>query len=260
MGEEQTSSTHNSIPTPTFCNIFGGIFTTQNTKAKLGLNLHPRNCSFVGGSACNQFREPLKIKTMKSLKLSLLLLPISVLAGSRAGKAERYSFVRQHPHVIRSSANLSKYEPLKIRGGDKDDIIPESLRELVDETVAADRKIIVVTGGVLSGIGKGVTASSLGVLLRAMGLRVTALKIDPYLNVDAGTMSPFEHGEVFVLDDGGETDLDLGNYERFLSVSLTKESNLSTGKIYQSVIDRERMGDYLGKTVQVVPHISGKRE
>jgi len=89
-----------------------------------------------------------------------------------------------------------------------------------------------------------------------MGLRVTALKIDPYLNVDAGTMSPFEHGEVFVLDDGGETDLDLGNYERFLSVSLTKESNLSTGKIYQSVIERERMGDYLGKTVQVVPHIS----
>jgi CTP synthase len=84
-----------------------------------------------------------------------------------------------------------------------------------------------------------------------MGFRVTALKIDPYLNVDAGTMSPFEHGEVFVLDDGGETDLDLGNYERFLSVSLTKDSNLSTGKIYQSVIERERIGEYLGKTVQV---------
>jgi CTP synthase len=91
----------------------------------------------------------------------------------------------------------------------------------------------VVTGGVLSGIGKGVTASSIGVLFRAMGLRVTALKIDPYLNVDAGTMSPFEHGEVFVLDDGAETDLDLGNYERFLSVCLTNRSNLSTGKIYQ---------------------------
>jgi len=89
-----------------------------------------------------------------------------------------------------------------------------------------------------------------------MNYRVTALKIDPYLNVDAGTMSPFEHGEVFVLDDGGETDLDLGNYERFLSVSLTKDSNLSTGKIYQSVIERERIGEYLGKTVQVVPHIS----
>lgn len=84
-----------------------------------------------------------------------------------------------------------------------------------------------------------------------MNFRVTALKIDPYLNVDAGTMSPFEHGEVFVLDDGGETDLDLGNYERFLSVSLTRDSNLSTGKIYQSVIERERVGEYLGKTVQV---------
>ena len=101
-----------------------------------------------------------------------------------------------------------------------------------------------------------VTASSLGVLFRGMGLRVTALKIDPYLNVDAGTMSPIEHGEVFVLDDGGECDLDLGNYERFLSVFLTQASNLSTGKIYQQVIERERVGEYLGKTVQVVPHVS----
>lgn len=155
---------------------------------------------------------------------------------------------------VSGSANVAPRPSfLNIRGGDT---VPSQLRELVDDAISANRKLIVVTGGVLSGIGKGVTASSLGVLLRAMGLRVTALKIDPYLNVDAGTMSPFEHGEVFVLDDGGETDLDLGNYERFLSVSLTKESNLSTGKIYQSVIDRERMGDYLGKTVQVVPHIS----
>lgn len=134
--------------------------------------------------------------------------------------------------------------------------LPPKLENLVTDTLDSDRKIIVVTGGVLSGIGKGVTASSIGVLFRAMNYRVTALKIDPYLNVDAGTMSPFEHGEVFVLDDGGETDLDLGNYERFLSVSLTKDSNLSTGKIYQSVIERERVGEYLGKTVQVVPHIS----
>lgn len=134
--------------------------------------------------------------------------------------------------------------------------LPPKLEHLVQDALDSDRKIVVVTGGVLSGIGKGVTASSMGVLFRAMGYRVTALKIDPYLNVDAGTMSPFEHGEVFVLDDGGETDLDLGNYERFLSVSLTKDSNLSTGKIYQSVIERERVGEYLGKTVQVVPHIS----
>ncbi|KAI5069537.1 hypothetical protein GOP47_0015838 [Adiantum capillus-veneris] len=117
-------------------------------------------------------------------------------------------------------------------------------------------KYVVVTGGVVSGLGKGVTASSIGVVLKACGLHVTSIKIDPYLNTDAGTMSPFEHGEVFVLDDGGEVDLDLGNYERFLDVTLTKDNNITTGKIYQSVINKERRGDYLGKTVQVVPHIT----
>jgi CTP synthase len=117
-------------------------------------------------------------------------------------------------------------------------------------------KYVVVTGGVLSGLGKGVTASSIGVLLKSAGLRVTAVKIDPYLNSDAGTMSPFEHGEVFVLDDGGEVDLDLGNYERFLDIALSKDNNITTGKVYSSVIEKERRGDYLGKTVQVVPHIT----
>jgi len=117
-------------------------------------------------------------------------------------------------------------------------------------------KYVVVTGGVLSGLGKGVTASSIGVLLKSAGLRVTAVKIDPYLNSDAGTMSPFEHGEVFVLDDGGEADLDLGNYERFLDIALSKDNNITTGKVYSSVIEKERRGDYLGKTVQVVPHIT----
>ncbi|XP_061338416.1 uncharacterized protein LOC133285226 isoform X3 [Gastrolobium bilobum] len=117
-------------------------------------------------------------------------------------------------------------------------------------------KYVLVTGGVVSGLGKGVTASSVGVVLKACGLRVTSIKIDPYLNIDAGTMSPFEHGEVFVLDDGGEVDLDLGNYERFLDVTLTKDNNITTGKIYQSVLEKERKGDYLGKTVQVVPHIT----
>ncbi|KAH9646069.1 CTP synthase [Citrus sinensis] len=117
-------------------------------------------------------------------------------------------------------------------------------------------KYVLVTGGVVSGLGKGVTASSIGVILKACGLRVTSIKIDPYLNTDAGTMSPFEHGEVFVLDDGGEVDLDLGNYERFLDIKLTRDNNITTGKIYQSVIDKERRGDYLGKTVQVVPHIT----
>jgi len=119
-------------------------------------------------------------------------------------------------------------------------------------------KYVFVTGGVLSGIGKGVTASSVGVLLKSMGLRVTAIKIDPYLNSDAGTMSPFEHGEVFVLDDGGEADLDLGNYERFLDIRLGRDNNLTTGKVYSAVIERERRGDYLGKTVQVVPHITNE--
>jgi CTP synthase len=113
-------------------------------------------------------------------------------------------------------------------------------------------------GGVASGIGKVITISSIGVLLKSMGFRVTSIKIDPYLNVDAGTMSPFEHGEVFVLKDGGEGDLDLGNYERFLDIELTKDHNITTGKVYQSVIARERRGDYLGKTVQVVPHITNE--
>ena len=117
-------------------------------------------------------------------------------------------------------------------------------------------KYVVVSGGVLSGLGKGVTASSIGVLLKSAGLRVTSIKIDPYLNSDAGTMSPFEHGEVFVLDDGGEVDLDLGNYERFLDINLGKNNNLTTGKIYSKVIEAERRGDYLGKTVQVIPHVT----
>ncbi|XP_019169990.1 PREDICTED: CTP synthase-like [Ipomoea nil] len=117
-------------------------------------------------------------------------------------------------------------------------------------------KYILVTGGVVSGLGKGVTASSIGLILKACGLRVTHIKIDPYLNTDAGTMSPFEHGEVYVLDDGGEVDLDLGNYERFLDIKLTRDNNITTGKIYQAVIDKERRGDYLGTTVQVVPHIT----
>eukprot|EP01032_Pedospumella_encystans_P031854 gene31854-35955_t len=115
-------------------------------------------------------------------------------------------------------------------------------------------KYIVVSGGVVSGLGKGITISSIGRILKSSGLRVTSIKIDPYLNVDAGTMSPFEHGEAFVLDDGGETDLDLGNYERFLDITLTAKHNITSGKIYKEVISQERRGDYLGKTVQMVPH------
>ena len=119
-------------------------------------------------------------------------------------------------------------------------------------------KHIFVTGGVVSSLGKGLTASSLGRLLKARGLRVTMQKLDPYLNVDPGTMNPFEHGEVFVTDDGGETDLDLGHYERFVDESLTQASNATTGSIYSSVIAAERKGEYLGKTVQVIPHITNE--
>jgi CTP synthase len=117
-------------------------------------------------------------------------------------------------------------------------------------------KHIFVTGGVASSLGKGLTASSLGRLLKSRGLRVTMQKLDPYINVDPGTMNPFEHGEVFVTDDGGETDLDLGHYERFIDENLHRESNATTGSIYQSVIAKERRGDFLGKTVQVIPHIT----
>ncbi|MBM3827943.1 MAG: CTP synthase [Actinobacteria bacterium] len=117
-------------------------------------------------------------------------------------------------------------------------------------------KHIFVTGGVASSLGKGLTASSLGRLLKLRGLRVTMQKLDPYINVDPGTMNPFEHGEVFVTDDGGETDLDLGHYERFIDENLTRNSNATTGSIYQAVLASERRGDYLGKTVQVIPHIT----
>lgn len=122
--------------------------------------------------------------------------------------------------------------------------------------ISRQTKFIFVTGGVVSSLGKGLTAASLGQLLISRGLSVTMQKLDPYLNVDPGTMNPFEHGEVFVTEDGAETDLDLGHYERFLDRNLTKNANVTTGKVYSSVIAKERRGDYLGKTVQVIPHIT----
>lgn len=119
-------------------------------------------------------------------------------------------------------------------------------------------KYVIVTGGVLSGLGKGITTSSIGMLLKARGLKATAVKVDPYLNCDAGTMNPFQHGEVFVLDDGSEVDLDLGNYERFLDANLRTDHNITTGKVYREVIQKERRGDYLGQTVQIIPHITNE--
>jgi len=119
-----------------------------------------------------------------------------------------------------------------------------------------ETKYIFVTGGVLSALGKGICAASLGRLLKARGYSVTIQKLDPYINIDPGTMNPIQHGEVFVTDDGGETDLDLGHYERFIDEDLSKYNNFTTGKIYQNVIENERRGDYLGSTVQVIPHIT----
>src|ERR1700723_1752645 len=119
-------------------------------------------------------------------------------------------------------------------------------------------RFIFITGGVVSSLGKGLSAASLGALLQARGFKVRLRKFDPYLNVDPGTMSPYQHGEVFVLDDGAETDLDLGHYERFLTAKLSRNNNVTSGKIYNAVISKERRGDYLGKTVQVVPHITNE--
>merc|ERR1719323_1576218 len=133
---------------------------------------------------------------------------------------------------------------------------PRDVTAAASAELAASMKYVVITGGTISGLGKGTTISSVGVVLRSHGLRVTAIKIDPYLNIDAGTMSPFEHGEVYVLEDGGEADLDLGNYERFLDLTLTSGHSLTSGKVYDQVIKRERAGHYLGKTVQIVPHVT----
>jgi len=119
--------------------------------------------------------------------------------------------------------------------------------------MSKEAKHIIITGGVISGLGKGIAAASLGVLLETKGKKVTIQKLDPYLNVDPGTMNPFQHGEVFVLDDGTETDLDLGHYERFIDVEMTKANNSTAGSIYYEVLEKERRGDYLGGTVQIIP-------
>ena len=119
-------------------------------------------------------------------------------------------------------------------------------------------KFVFVTGGVVSSLGKGIASASLAAILESRGLKVTLIKLDPYLNVDPGTMSPFQHGEVFVTDDGAETDLDLGHYERFITTRMKRSNNFTTGQIYKTVLEKERRGDYLGKTVQVIPHVTNE--
>src|ERR1700685_1996546 len=129
---------------------------------------------------------------------------------------------------------------------------------MVTEARAQTTRFIFVTGGVVSSLGKGIAAASLGRLLVERGLRVTIMKFDPYLNVDPGTMSPYQHGEVFVTEDGAETDLDLGHYERFINCDLSRMNNVTAGAIYKSVIEKERRGDYLGGTVQMIPHVTNE--
>src|SRR4030067_3666656 len=125
-------------------------------------------------------------------------------------------------------------------------------------TEKLETKFIFITGGVLSSLGKGICGASLGRLLKSRGFSVTIQKFDPYINIDPGTMNPFQHGEVFVTDDGGETDLDLGHYERFTGRNLQRDCNVTTGSVYQAVIQKERRGDFLGETVQVIPHITNE--
>ena len=147
--------------------------------------------------------------------------------------------------------NVSAYAPPVFRQTSPPIISISHLCELV--FVSDMTKFVFVTGGVVSSLGKGIASASLAALLESRGLKVTLIKLDPYLNVDPGTMSPFQHGEVFVTDDGAETDLDLGHYERFISGKMAKCNNFTTGQIYETVIKKERRGEYLGKTVQVIP-------
>ena len=195
----------------------------------------------------------------KDLGMPDKAIQMNTASGATLSRTMTHSFAWKPGRVVRAGDLKLIVSFLAASTDEVDAFAPSSVGRRGSQPRAAQTgcmKYIVVTGGVVSGLGKGVTASSLGVLMRSVGYRVTSIKIDPYLNVDAGTMSPFEHGEVFTLDDGGEADLDLGNYERFNDLTLTRDHNITTGKIYQHCLDRERRGDYLGKTVQVVPHVT----
>jgi hypothetical protein len=158
--------------------------------------------------------------------------------------------------LIEVVQNLKNGRYNKKRQSGKEAVTNEQIRQKSKIMSEKKTKYIFVTGGVVSSLGKGLAASSIGCLLEARNLKVTFIKLDPYINVDPGTMSPFQHGEVFVTDDGAETDLDLGHYERFTQAALSRANNWTSGRIYLSVIEKERRGDYLGKTIQVIPHIT----
>src|SRR5699024_6312481 len=186
--------------------------------------------------------------------------------GRRRGIRLRALHVRRDRHLLFLSpggqdravgvGNLAERVAIPPAGGSPSDMGYNSLPDSLQHGCPGMTSLIFVTGGVVSSLGKGISAASLGSILEARGLRVTLLKLDPYVNVDPGTMSPFQHGEVFVTEDGAETDLDLGHYERFVRTRMTRRNNFTTGRIYANVIAKERRGDYLGKTVQVIPHIT----
>jgi CTP synthase len=201
-------------------------------------------------------------KFVQQLATDLSVAPSDVEVRTPSGASLNHemahSFAWKPGRVVVVGEKSFTVAVINVENGELDHFSPSvsGRRPAIKTEKPAQMKYMVVSGGVVSGLGKGVTASSLGVLMRAAGYRVTSIKIDPYLNVDAGTMSPFEHGEVFTLDDGGEVDLDLGNYERFNELTLTREHNITTGKVYSQCLEKERKGDYLGKTVQVVPHLT----
>ena len=193
-------------------------------------------------------------------------LPVGPLEG-----AERLEQLRALENGFKIRVVETDYESLGVDTPDDLERVKELIRTAQASVIRGDcegaleapkrsrmAKFIFVTGGVVSSLGKGIAAASIGCLLESRGLTVSLQKFDPYLNVDPGTMSPFQHGEVFVTDDGAETDLDLGHYERFTHSPLTRANNLTSGRIYEQIIQRERRGDYLGKTVQVIPHVTNE--
>src|SRR3984957_1250529 len=194
----------------------------------------------VGGLACaNTVAVRINAATTPIATLRPMIFPKSRRSTGRKVCPQIHFPTRRHSAILDCAHQVRHPNP-KFRGD------------------AVSAKYIFVTGGVVSSLGKGLAAASIGCLLEARGLRIHLMKFDPYLNVDPGTMSPFQHGEVFVTDDGAETDLDLGHYERFTHAKLSRDNNLTTGRIYEQIIQKERRGDYLGKTVQVIPHVTNE--
>src|SRR5258706_147881 len=174
------------------------------------------------------------------------------------------ALVTRYASSTERTAIISKARVIRLLSSSNFDVIsdcapqPAQFSNQNQSEEAMSAKYIFVTGGVVSSLGKGLAAASIGCLLESRGLKVNLMKFDPYLNVDPGTMSPFQHGEVFVTDDGAETDLDLGHYERFTHAKLSRDNNWTTGRLYEQIIAKERRGDYLGKTVQVIPHVTNE--